>query len=144
MTVCQAGDVLSPEIPHVTPRRYGILIVDDEEGVRGLLTLWLPQQGFAVWQVAGGQAALDLYRSHGRAIDAVLMDVSMPGMDGPQALAALRAMNPRVRCCFMSGDLGGHTERSLCDLGAAGVLRKPFRLAEVTRVLRELVGGVGR
>ena len=138
MTSCRTRDGLSPGAPPVAPRRCGILVVDDDENVRRLLTRWLPQQGFAVWPAAGGREALDLYRSHGAAIDAVLMDVRMPGMDGPQTLAALRGMNPRVRCCFMSGDLGGHTERSLWETGAAAVFWKPFRLAEVARVLREL------
>ena len=125
--------------PPAWPRKYGVLAVDDERGVRGLLDVGLRQEGFAVWLAADGRAAIDLYRHSGGVIDAVLMDVRMPGLDGPQTLAALREINPQVRCCFMSGDPGGYTEGGLCDLGAAAVFRKPFCLAEVARVLRELV-----
>jgi CheY-like chemotaxis protein len=96
------------------------------------------QQGFAVWLAAGGGEALDLYRRHRRAIDVVLMDVRMPGLDGPQTLAAIQELNPQVRCCFMSGGLGSYTERGLRDLGAAALIGKPFRLAEVVRALWEL------
>lgn len=130
---------LSIEPPLVTPRQNGILVVDDEAAVRGVLNVGLRQQGFAVWLAANGQEALDLYRHHSHAIDMVLLDVRMPGRDGPQTLAALQELNPDLRCCFMSGDLGSYAEWQLCELGAAVVIRKPFRLAEVAETLRELV-----
>jgi CheY-like chemotaxis protein len=120
-----------------TPRKCGILVVDDEAGVRGVLNLGMRRQGFAVWVAADGQEALDLYRRHHETIDVVLMDVRMPGLDGPQTLAALQELNPQIRCCFMSGDLGNYTAERLQILGAAAVLRKPFHLAEVARVLCE-------
>ena len=124
--------------PHTTSRAYGILAVDDEEGVRDLLNTSLRRDGFAVWVAANGEEALGLYWHHGQDIDVVLMDVRTPGLDGPQTLAALQVLNPRIRCCFMSGDLGSYTEEGLRSLGAAAVLRKPCRLAEVAQVLGEL------
>jgi CheY-like chemotaxis protein len=130
------GDYQSPEVP--SPRKYGILVVDDEEAVRGVLNIGMSHQGFAVWLAANGQEALDLYRRHRQGIDVVLMDVRMPGLDGPQTLAELQQLNPQVRCCFMSGHLGSYTEWKLCDLGALAVLQKPFRPAEVAQVLWEL------
>jgi CheY-like chemotaxis protein len=113
--------------------------VDDEEAVRGVLNIGMRHQGFAVWLAANGQEALDLYRRHRQAIDVVLMDVRMPGLDGPQTLAELQQLNPQVRCCFMSGYLGGYTDWQLCDRGALAVIQKPFRLAEVVQGLWELV-----
>ena len=67
-----------------------------------------------------------------------MLDVLMPGLDGPRTLAALQELNPQIRCCFMSGDLGSYTEDRLQSLGAVAVLQKPFRLAEVAEVLRQL------
>jgi CheY-like chemotaxis protein len=130
----------SPEIPPAAPRTYGILVADDEPSVRGVLSVTLRQQGFAVWLAADGWEALDLYWQHAPAIDVVMLDVLMPGLDGPQTLAALQELNPQVRCCFMSGHLGDYTEGRLRELGAAIVLPKPFRLDEVTQVLGELAG----
>jgi CheY-like chemotaxis protein len=124
-------------------RRFGILVVDDEPCLREVVSLGMRQQGFAVWQAAHGQEALDQYRRHHETIDMVLMDVAMPGLDGPQALAALQELNPRIHCCFMSGDLGAYTEARLYDLGAAAVLRKPFHLTGVAEVLWEWVRDVG-
>jgi CheY-like chemotaxis protein len=124
--------------PLATPRQYGILIADDEGCVRSVLNLGMRQRGFAVWLAADGREALDLYQRYRETIDVVLLDVQMPGVDGPRTLAALQALNPRVRCCFMSGDLGAYTEEWLRDLGAVAVIPKPFRLAEVTQILWEM------
>jgi len=129
-----------PESFHVTPRKCGILVVDDEASMRGMLNIGMREQGFAVWAATGGQEALDLYQRHHESIDVVLMDVRMPGLDGPQTLAALQAVNPQVRCCFMSGDLGSYTEERLKGLGAAAIHWKPFPLDEVARSLWQLAG----
>jgi DNA-binding NtrC family response regulator len=116
----------------------GVLVVDDDDGVRGLLDVGLRHVGFKVWLAADGREAVGLYRTHREDIVVVLLDVRMPDPDGPQTLGALRSVNPRVRCCFMSGDLGGYTEDGLLDLGAVAVFQKPFRLDALARILREL------
>jgi CheY-like chemotaxis protein len=118
-------DLKNPPAPvRGTRRKYGILVVDDEPGVRGVLNIAMRQQGFAMWVATNGQEALDLYWRHHKTIDVVLMDVRMPGLDGPQTLAALQQLNPQIRCCFMSGDLGCYTAERLQNLGAAAVLRE--------------------
>jgi CheY-like chemotaxis protein len=127
-----------PEAPPTTSRTYGVLVVDDQAEVGGVLDLAFRQEGFAVWMAVNGREAHDLYRRYGQAIDVVLLDVRMPGWDGPQTLAALRELNPQIRCCFMSGDTGRYDERQLRDLGAAAMFQKPFVLAEAAEALREL------
>lgn len=122
-----------------TRRRNGVLVVDDEQAVREVLDTVLCRAGFAVWAAANGNAALETYRTYGAAIDAVLLNVRMPDPDGPATLTALRAINPQVRCCFVSGDFGGHTVKQLRDLGAAAVLPKPFELAVVVQLVRDLI-----
>ena len=133
----QSWSAESPATSRATPRQYGILIVDDEGCVRSVLNLGMRQRGFAVWLASDGQEAFDLYRCYRETIDVVLLDVQMPGADGPRTLAALQELNPRVRCCFMTGNLGDYTERGLLNLGAVTVIFKPFRLAEVTEILFE-------
>ena len=98
----------------------------------------LRQEGFSVWLAADGQEALDLYRTHRETIDVALLDVCMPGLDGPRTLVALQQLTPQIRCCFMSGYLGNHIEKDLCGAGAARVFAKPFRLDEVANVLGQL------
>jgi CheY-like chemotaxis protein len=126
-----------------TPRKYGLLVADDEGEVRDALNDGLQREGFSVWLAADGQEALDLYRDHCATIDVVLLDVRMPGLDGPQTLAALQEITPQVRCCFMSGYLGRYTAEKLRALGAATVFAKPFQLAEVAHVLGELANRPG-
>jgi CheY-like chemotaxis protein len=121
-----------------TSRAYGLLVVDDEASVRDILNTSMRQEGFAVHVATGGQEALELYRRHHETVDVVLMDVRMPGLDGPQTLAALQEVNPQVRCCLMSGDLGSYRADELKSRGAAAILTKPFDLAEVGRVLLEM------
>ena len=103
-----------------------------------MLGVGMRSHGFAVWLACDGPEAVDLYRAHRDGIDVVLLDVQMPGLDGPETLAALRELNPRVRCCFMTGDLGLYADRTLLDLGAATVFMKPFRLSEVAHQLVHL------
>jgi two-component system, OmpR family, response regulator len=124
--------------PLVHPRPHGVLVADDEPLARHVLHDTLQRHGFVVWLAADGQEALDLYRNHCKTIDVVLLDICMPGLDGPQTLAALKQVSPQVRCCFMSGEFGSYTEERLRELGAATVFEKPFHLDEVARVLGNL------
>jgi two-component system, OmpR family, response regulator len=123
--------------PHLVPGRgQGVLVVDDDPEVRAAVDEGLRLHGFAVWLAADGQEALDLYRYHCETIDVALLDVCMPGLDGPRTLAALQKLSPHIRCCFMTGYLGTHTEQALRGLGADAVFMKPFLLSDVAQVLR--------
>jgi CheY-like chemotaxis protein len=119
-------------------QKPGILVVDDEQCLRDMLKIAFGQRGFSAWLAADGWEALELYEHHRAAIDMVLMDVRMPGLDGLLTLGELRQLDPDVRCCFMSGDLGGYTERRLRESGAAAVFHKPFNLDEVFLALSKL------
>jgi CheY-like chemotaxis protein len=129
--------------PDRTESRPVVLVVDDVDAVRRSLARLLRQAGFAVLTAGSGREALALYREQRHTIAAVLLDVCMPGLDGPQTLAALRLLNPRVRCCFMSADTGSYQGAKLLALGAARVLTKPFQPDEVTGVLWQLVRDQG-
>lgn len=120
-------------------RKPGILIADDMGLILALLKLELEPRGFAVWLAADGDQAVDLYRRHGQEIDLALLDVNMPGMDGPQTLAVLQTLNPDVLACFMTGNPGAYTEDDLLERGAACVLKKPFPLGETAHFLQLLI-----
>jgi CheY-like chemotaxis protein len=95
-------------------------------------------RGFAVWLADDGARAVELYREHREEIDLVLLDVQMPVMDGPQALAALQAIDPLVLACFMTAGTNSYTEESLLQRGAACVIRKPFHTPAVGDLLERL------
>src|SRR4029077_6896841 len=79
----------------------GFLVVDDETAVLYVLAARLRIEGFKVWLACHGHQAIELYLRHREAIAVVLLDVVMPGMDGPHTLTALRKLCPTVCCCFM-------------------------------------------
>jgi CheY-like chemotaxis protein len=120
----------------------GVLVVDDEHFVRHMVQLGLERNGFGVWLAASGREAIRLYREHRDSIAVVLLDVRMPGLDGPQTLEALRKLNPEVRACFMSADTGAYGPEGLRQRGAACVIAKPFRLEGLANVLKLVTQGV--
>jgi DNA-binding NtrC family response regulator len=119
----------------------GILVVDDDPMLLALLRAALSRQGLEVWTCDSGQGAVEHYQRHGERIGVVLLDVCMPGLDGPATLAELRRLNPAVQACFMSGYLGGHTTDALQALGAVRLYEKPFRLETLSTELGELARG---
>jgi CheY-like chemotaxis protein len=118
-----------------------VLIVDDDSGVLQVLGVVLRQHGFVAHLARGGAEAVEVYERHRESIGVVLMDVQMPDMDGPQTLAALRGLDPAVRCCFMSGETGRYSSGDLLALGVSHFFEKPFRnfdqLAEALRQVAE-------
>lgn len=129
----------SPATDRAVARRPGVLIVEDEEGIRKLLALALPRHGFAVWVASDGDTAVRIYVEFRASIDVALLDVQMAGCDGPQTLAALQTVAPDVRACFMTGNAGRYTEQNLLDLGALAVVEKPFGLDGLANRLKSLI-----
>jgi CheY-like chemotaxis protein len=109
-------------------RRFGIgcgvLLVDDEPGVLGMLDFALRMHAFTVYSAKDGEAGVRAFRRHQATVDVILLDVQMPRMDGPQTLTAIRQIDPEVPCVFMSGNAGHYTGENL-----AGAWRRP-RAAE--------------
>jgi CheY-like chemotaxis protein len=130
---------MTPSLPP-SPAAPGILVVDDDALVRGVLGAALPHYGFRVWLADGGAEALRLYPALRGQVALVLLDVRMPGLDGPATLRELRRLYPGLRCCFLTGEPGVYGEEGLLALGAERVFLKPFRLPELTAALQALLG----
>jgi PAS domain S-box-containing protein len=103
-----------------------ILIVDDEEPIRQLSAVMLESVGCRVSSAGDGREAVDLYRRMGKEIDAVILDIVMPNMDGIAAFRALKEINPNIRVLLSSGySIQGDAQKLLKE-GAADFLQKPF------------------
>ncbi len=124
---------VAPDQPPLTAP--GILVADDDPAIRALLETGLRRRGFTVWLARDGREAVDLYEQHAAEVTLVLLDVRMPGLDGAEALALLRALNPGLTAYLMSGHLGGYSTDELLRRGAAGVFAKPFPLPDVVEAL---------
>lgn len=123
--------------PAAPPRPPAVLLVDDEPFIRDVVSRGLSRHGFRVLTAAGGLEAVELYRRQHDAIDLVLLDLVMPGLDGRATLAALEEVDPGVRCCILSG--GGGAEVRPAAGGTPRTVRKPFHMAELVRVLGEML-----
>jgi DNA-binding NtrC family response regulator len=123
-----------------TARRPGLLVVEEEHGVRLLLELALGRQGFQVFAADNGIKAVGLYESQANDIDLVLMDVRMEGLGSPETLSKLREINPAVRCCLMTGDTALPKTEELFGQDVLHVFRKPFlSLTEFGNQLRQFL-----
>lgn len=120
-----------------------VLVVEDEAAICMMLDLALRHYGFDVRVAATGQEAIEVYEEHHDEIALVLLDVQMPGMDGPATLAALKTINSDLNGCFMSGSTGKYSTEELLDFGAAHILVKPFAsLSLLTRLLWDMIAPV--
>jgi two-component system response regulator AtoC len=127
--------------PAPGPRLPTVLVADDEKAVRSLLSVVLPRLGYHPLLAADGDEALRLYLEHPPDVRAALLDVLMPGRDGPATLAGLRALSPHLPCAFMTGYAWGYRSEDLLALGADCVIAKPWRLDELGGVLGRLCAG---
>lgn len=104
-----------------------IMLVEDDEHIAFVTVMALEEiGGFEVRHFDGGQNALDGFDSFAPQI--VLMDVMMPEMDGPETLSRLR-QNPlaaNVPVVFMTAKAQMHEQKGYLDLGATGIIVKPF------------------
>ncbi len=116
----------------------GILVVDDEDGVCETLGNLLQGQGYRVWRAQSGAEALQIYQQQPEDIRLVILDVTLPGLDGRETFLALRNINRQARCCFMKSDPSPYDEEELMRIGAVKVFSKPFLDWEEVSQLLEL------
>ena len=122
-------------------RAVRVLLVDDYPAVREVLARALRLCGLEVWAAAGGAEALALCRRHPGGVDVALIDLLMPGLDGPQTLAALRRLDPALPALFLSGDPGRLTAGDLAAMGVAAAVGKPVAdFDALARRLRDAAG----
>jgi DNA-binding response OmpR family regulator len=113
------------------PRR--ILVVDDEPAARVLAYRVFTEAGFDVMTVQSGFECLEQFRSRPNWFDLILLDLSMPFMDGEETFRRLRTINPSVVVLLSTGFLTQAQERidRMLAAGLAGTISKPHRPDEL-------------
>jgi CheY-like chemotaxis protein len=127
---------------------WKILVVDDDPDIRRVAALALERiGGFEVLLAASAAEALALTARGGAsdAPDLILLDVTMPDVDGPTLLGQLRARAPteRTPVVFFTATSSDAEVERLCGLGAVAVLAKPFEIADLPRRVRDILGKTG-
>ena len=118
-----------------------VLVAADEDALRAVLTRELRRRGFDVYSTGSGAEAVEMYCRSSTRIDVILMDVNLPGTSGPEALDAILAVDPFVRCCFMTADDRPGRHVALLARGAAAVFGKPFAsVKDVCETLKQIAG----
>ena len=107
-----------------------LLVIDDEAQIRMLFRTALEAVGYRVLTAENGQHALNVM-AH-QAVDLILVDIYMPGMDGLELIPRLRATQPGCKIIAMSGGSGEWDAFDIAkDLGAHHTLKKPFSPREL-------------
>jgi len=114
-----------------------VLVVDDEQDVRALCHKLLTRAGYQVLTASNGLEALEVFEQERQNIALVILDVIMPEMGGKECFARLRQMDPSVKVLMASGYASGGTANTAEQLGADGFVSKPYRVAQLLRVVRE-------
>jgi PAS domain S-box-containing protein len=115
-----------------------LLLVDDEEQIRHAIAPLLRHLGFEVVEAAHGREAVTRYQREGP-FRLILMDLSMPHMDGLEAFREIRSLDPAAKAIILSGYDPGATLGA--EPGLAGFLQKPFRLDRLKEALRKALEG---
>jgi CheY-like chemotaxis protein len=118
-----------------------VLLVDDEPAMQELGKELLEDEGYSVLIATNGNEAIDLYRTHHREIDLVVLDLVMPGMDGGQVYVALKAIDPSIKAFFCTGYVSDQLIASLLEEEKLRAIAKPFRPDQFLRTVREVIEG---
>jgi len=117
-----------------------VLVVEDEEGVREVVGRMLERLGFHVITAVDGQDAIHELDEHDGEVTAVLLDLSMPRMGGPEAVRLIRQRSPELPVVLMSGYTEEDVASKILDGlgGTVGFLHKPFLSEDLSGVLRQI------
>ena len=119
-----------------------VLVVDDEDHVRNVTEMMLAQFGLQVIGASDGVEAVEIVKERSDSIDLVVMDLTMPRMDGEQAFTEMKKIAPEIKVVLTSGyneadSLGGRD----ASKQVFGFLQKPFDLEKLIGTVKQAIEG---
>ena len=119
---------------------YSLLIVDDERDAVDAMKMYLDLQGFNVRLAYSGSEGVNAAKE--AKPDLVLLDLTMPGMDGWQALKLMKESAPDLRVVIVTGSVPDRNlEEQVKQEGAIGILIKPIKIGELASKIRSFIEG---
>jgi CheY-like chemotaxis protein len=117
-----------------------VLLVDDEETVRMVAGEMLEAMGFTVLTARDGAEAVKIFGERGGQIDLVLLDMSMPRMNGAEAFDQIRRLKPDARVILSSGFGVSEAMRRFDGKGLSGFIKKPYTYNALMEIVKEATG----
>jgi two-component system cell cycle sensor histidine kinase/response regulator CckA len=117
-----------------------ILLVDDEEDVRIIAGQMLKAMGYKVETASDGYEGLEQFKTDPMAFSVILLDYSMPGMDGIETMKELRKLRGDVPILFSTGYSDDQTMQEMEAMNVNGVVRKPFMISELVDAITKVIG----
>ena len=119
-----------------------ILVVDDEKFITEITREWLSELGYKVIEAPSGSAAVEIYEELKNAVDLVILDVVMPGMDGGETFDRLQSIDPDVRVLLTSGYGFNQRAEDIVARGCLGFISKPYNILQLSEKIGSLLGFV--
>ncbi|MBF0548352.1 MAG: PAS domain S-box protein [Candidatus Riflebacteria bacterium] len=119
--------------------RGTILVVDDEEKIRDFTSLMLKRTGFEVLTASNGKECLELYQRYSKSISCIILDFSMPVMDGEETLRELLLLNNSIKVIATSGYVETTINSNLTIPPSVIFLKKPFQYESLIETIRKLL-----
>ncbi len=116
-----------------------VLVVDDDSMVRAVTTRLLQNWGLGVLTADDGLQGVETFRQHQQEVGLVLLDLTMPGMDGEQAFREMRAIDPHAPIILMSGYNEAEATRHFAGRGITGFVQKPYQVDLLRSLVREVM-----
>lgn len=136
----------APDTVAETPEIYApwqgegtVLVVDDEETARLAASMMLKKCSFEVLTAADGHSAVEVFQQHAGEIVLVLLDMTMPEMDGVEALRRMQSIRQDVRAILSSGYAQEALDADLEGARFAGFMQKPYQMADLLAKVREVL-----
>ena len=123
------------------PAQGRVLLVDDDPRILDTTRAALVSMGYQVLTAEDGLAGLERFREARGRLDLVLMDLTMPRMDGREAFQAMKALDPGIPVVLSSGYTEQDALQTLPGTGPAAFLQKPYQLRDLRAILRKVLGG---
>ena len=129
----------APSAPELVHGEGTVLLIDDEELVRVLGAAMLRRLGYQVRTAEDGEAGLEVYQQHRDEIDAVVLDLVMPRIDGRETLRRLREIAPDLPVLVSSGFADAERSDDFLHRAADGFLRKPYLAGDFSRAISDVM-----
>lgn len=113
-----------------------VLVVDDEESIRTIAGCMLASMGFAVLTAADGLEGVEVFRSDPASVRLVLLDITMPHLDGPATFCEMQRIRHDVKVVFSSGYNQPSVDNSFSGDGTTAFIQKPYSFEDLRTVVR--------